>query len=99
MKFGLNQKDWNLVSALVIEPLKKNGARVYIFGSRATGKNREFSDLDILYSIKDKPPLHTIGQIKDDIEDSHLPIKVDIVDLDELAPSYMEQILKERVEV
>ncbi len=99
MTFGLSPQDWTTIENLAIFPLKNLGAKVYIFGSRARGNHREFSDLDILYVIKNKPPLHKIGEIKDLLNESNLPIKVDLVDFDEAAETYKENMLMERIEV
>ncbi|MGE3975807.1 MAG: nucleotidyltransferase family protein [Bdellovibrionales bacterium] len=99
MKFGLSLQDWDTVEKFAILPLKKLGAKVFVFGSRARGVHRKFSDLDLMYEIINKPELHIIGKIKDDLVDSSLPIKVDLVDLDELADSYKGSALSERVEI
>lgn len=82
---------------ILVEPLKQLGCDVWIFGSRATGKHRTYSDLDVLYHAPIALPLNFIGQIQEQLEESNLPIKVDLVALQDLAESYRDRVLAERV--
>lgn len=84
MRFGLSASDWQIIDSLAIQPLKSLGAKVYVFESRARG---------------DQQPLYIVGQIKDNLEESNLKIKVDLVDMDDLAESYRENVNKSRVQV
>ena len=75
------------------------GAQVWVFGSRATGKARPFSDLDLLLTY---PPKLTWGQraaLRDGFEASHLPFRVDIVESGGLAFGMAERIRSERVDL
>lgn len=99
MKFGLDQEQWRLVNDLVIRPLKSQGASVYIFGSRARGDHQKFSDLDVLVEFPTEESLSPLGRIRSAVEDSNLTIKVDIVDMADLAESFRKNVLKDRVEV
>ena len=62
------------------EYFKNTDVKVYLFGSRAKGKNRKYSDIDLAIEskndIKDK-----IEELKSIIEESNLIYKVDIVEL------------------
>ena len=62
------------------EYFKNTDVKVYLFGSRAKGKNRKYSDIDLAIEskndIKDK-----IAELKRIIEESNLIYKVDIVGL------------------
>lgn len=99
MTFGLNPEELKLLMDLVIKPLKSYGASVWIFGSRARGNFKPFSDIDLLYSLDNdhQLPQGALFQIKDAIEESRLPYKVDIVSESELAASYRDNVLSERV--
>ncbi len=101
MKFGLKQKDYDLFLQLVVAPLRVANAKVFIFGSRARGKHHPFSDIDVLYvrSTADRPSAIEIANIQEAVEESQLPIKIDIVAEEDLAKSYREQALKEKVEI
>lgn len=100
MRFGLEQRHWETIERLVIAPLKAQGAEVWIFGSRSRGDHKPFSDLDILYKSRTgslSPLLR--AQIAESLEQSNLPITVDVVAEAELAQSYAQQILSERIRV
>jgi predicted nucleotidyltransferase len=100
MTFGLEQRHWETIERLVISLLKAQGAQVWIFGSRARGDNKPFSDLDILYKLRNgslAPQLR--ARMAEDLEQSTLPIKVDVVAEEDLAQSYIQQILADRIQV
>ena len=71
------------------------GAKVAVFGSRATGQARPFSDLDLLFI---EPPRLTWTQradLRDAFEASALPFGVDLVELDGLAEGMRARVLAE----
>ena len=70
--------------------------KVYIFGSRATGKNRKFSDIDLAFKSKDKDLNKKISQLKNQFEESNLPYKFDLTNWDEILQAYKPQIEKEK---
>lgn len=100
-KFGLEEKDFLLLKDLVLKPLKDMGAKTFVFGSRARGDYKAFSDIDILFEFSNDKAKEAakLYLLKSAIEESHFPYKVDFVEMKELAPSYKEQILKEKIEV
>ena len=49
----------------------------YVYGSRAKGNARKFSDLDLCY--QDNIPEEAICQIKEELEESDLPFIVELV--------------------
>ncbi|NCN41994.1 nucleotidyltransferase domain-containing protein [bacterium] len=98
-KFGLREENWEVLRLLAIDPLKKADAKVWVFGSRARGDSQKFSDLDLLYEFRESAPIALIGTIEESLENSNLPIKVDLVNRRDLAESYRDQIEKEKVEL
>jgi predicted nucleotidyltransferase len=71
------------------------GAKVAVFGSRATGQARPFSDLDLLFI---EPPRLTWAQradLRDAFEACALPFGVDVVELDGLAEGMRARVLAE----
>ena len=69
---------------------------VSIFGSRARGGFRQYSDLDLW--IESVPPLNRDeeAELRSSFEESDLPIKVDIVTPETCLESYLENISAER---
>jgi len=98
MSFGLEDGQFAILNNLLIQPLKKANYSLWVFGSRARGDHHPYSDIDILYSSnheKRNPTL--IGDIEERLQDSNLTIKVDLVQLEDLAASYKESVFKDRI--
>lgn len=96
-RFGLSQPYWELLTKLLLGPIKEAGGRVWIFGSRARGDYQQFSDLDVLIGGPITPDL--ISSIGEQLEESTLPIRVDLVLEPNVADVYQAGVLKERVEI
>jgi predicted nucleotidyltransferase len=100
VKYGLKDEHFQFLDENLIQPLKKRGLKVYIFGSRATGKHHPFSDIDILLAGDFNDQIDaSISLIKEQFEESSFPIKVDLVKEPDLARSFRDRIFKERTEV
>lgn len=97
MTYGLSEKNWKFILDQVVTRLKNEGAQVFVFGSRASGNNQEFSDLDIGYVSTSPINNSLIVKIKDELEDSDLPIKVDLVNVDDIPESFMSSVTRTRV--
>ena len=76
------------------EFFKDEDVKVYLFGSRAEGKNTPYSDIDLAFE-SDKYISKKLSQLRYILEESNLPYKVDIVDLKN-AP-YLRKTVKEKV--
>lgn len=73
------------------------GASVAVFGSRATGRARPFSDVDLLIT---RPATLTWQQrvdLHDAFEASTLPFRVDLVEAGRLASAYAARVKRESV--
>lgn len=68
------------------------GARAYVFGSRAHGGARRYSDLDLALEWVRPLGLDTIGLIAEALSESDLPFKVDIVDLSVVEPAFRARV-------
>lgn len=65
---------------------------VLVFGSRARGGAKRFSDLDLM--LKDMGPLDptVIAHLADAFEESSLPWRVDLVDYHALTPTFLSAV-------
>lgn len=70
-------------------------AKVYLFGSRARGTNNPGSDIDLAIDANQKIPWSTLGMIKEEIEESTIPLFVDIVDLHDIDDNLKIQIQRD----
>lgn len=85
---------------LVLDVLRANlpqSTKVWVFGSRAIGRPRRYSDLDLAIDAGRPPTLDEIGGLTEAFSDSDLPYKVDIVDWRNIEDRWRQTIMAERV--
>ncbi|MGK5083158.1 nucleotidyltransferase domain-containing protein [Bdellovibrionota bacterium FG-1] len=95
--FGLTSTQFNTLSEIL-----KNGIgptppfKAWVFGSRARGTHRPYSDLDLL--IESTPPISPRQKelLQEAFEESDLPFKVDLVISENLLEAYRKNIMEER---
>lgn len=72
-------------------------ANVWVFGSRATGKVKPYSDLDLAVDIGVTIPIVLSAKLNDAFDESPLPFKVDIVDWQSISESFRKKINDDRI--
>lgn len=72
--------------------------KLYLFGSFARGEERISSDLDIAIDTGEPLPMFRMTDIRSQLEDSNIPFRVDVVDLNQVSESLREQILKDGIQ-
>ena len=84
---------------IVLEILRKHvpDHLVCVFGSRARGAAKRFSDLDLVVMGDEPLALSVWGGLKDDFSESDLPYKVDVVDWATTSESFRKIIERDRV--
>lgn len=78
-------------SAIIEKILRSNlasGAEVFVFGSRAFGKTKRSSDLDLAIDAGKKLTRKEEQNLFDEFEDSDLPYRVDVVDLNSVKSDF-----------
>lgn len=70
----------DLLHQIVRKHLPDPAYRVFIFGSRAEGTNRKFSDVDIGILGPRPVPNQTLFKIEDELEESDIPYLVQVID-------------------
>jgi len=82
----------NLDIVRVILAKHLSSCEIRAFGSRISGNNQPYSDLDLAL-ISNKPlPLETLAELKFDFEESDLPFRVDLVDWQRISEEFREEI-------
>lgn len=71
------------------------GAEVRVFGSRAAGHARPFSDLDLLFVEPARLSWLQRADLRDQFEASDLPFRVDVVEAEGLASGMAERVVSE----
>lgn len=68
---------------------------VFAFGSRARGKARRRSDLDLAVGGDGSLPREVIANLKEDFSESDLPIFVDVLDIHSIDTGFLERIQRD----
>ena len=73
-------------------------ARVWVYGSRATGRARRYSDLDLMLDDGGQAiPGAVMGNLDADFDESSLPIIVDLHDMATTDAGFLERIAADLV--
>jgi predicted nucleotidyltransferase len=94
---GIEQKYFLRLKELVINFLKDREVKIILFGSRARGQGSPFSDVDIgiipFGELEDKE----LAILRERIEDSNIPYKVEVVNFSEVSEDFKKSALKEAI--
>ena len=69
-------------------------AKVYLFGSRAKGTAKPYSDFDIAIEWKEKIPLHTMAKIREELDKLPTLKSFDLIDLKRVSGNFIETVRK-----
>ncbi len=81
----------------ILKPYLSETQRVFVYGSRAKGEHRRFSDLDLAIA-GDIDPL-MMAQLTFDLEDSDLPFQVDVHRMKDFSEAFLKLIEGDFVEL
>ncbi|MEO8715449.1 MAG: nucleotidyltransferase domain-containing protein [Acetobacteraceae bacterium] len=87
-------------AAIVLDILGRflpRGAHAFVFGSRAHGGARQYSDLDLAIEWDRPLGLDLTARIAEAFSESDLPYKVDIVELSTIEPGFRARIARNMV--
>ena len=90
-------RDIEIVRALVLEHLKGRRAKIYLFGSQATGKARRFSDIDVAVLPLESLPDATLLDLREALEESDAIRQVDLVNLADVNEAFRQRVIQEGV--
>jgi len=71
--------------------------RVSVFGSRATGKARRYSDLDLVLEGPSPIPRAVMVNLAESFDESDLPWKVDLIDWHTISDQFRGAIASDRI--
>ncbi len=71
--------------------------KVYLFGSRARGTHKEGADIDLVLDASEKVDFTTILKIQRDIEETTIPVFVDVVDLDGTSDDFKNEVKRDGI--
>jgi len=94
-KLSINYLD--LTREIVLNHIDCQRYNVFLFGSRAYGNAKPFSDIDVGVEGSEKLSSIIIAEIEEELEESIVPFKVDIVDFSRVSTTFKQQALKKIV--
>lgn len=68
--------------------------RLFLFGSRVEGKNRQFSDYDLGILGPKKVSATDLALMSADLDDSDIPYRVEIIDFQNVSESFRRVAMK-----
>jgi predicted nucleotidyltransferase len=97
MQSSVLTHDFRTVRKIVLGRLRPRDAKVYLFGSHATGKARPHSDIDIAILPLRRLPPTLLTEIREQLEESDVVRHVDIVDLSQTDASFRRRVQNEGI--
>ncbi len=85
------------VQQILREVLGSQEVVVYLFGSWARGEATSVSDIDIALDSANPLPPGILARLRERLEESHVPYRVDVVDLTGADPAFRQRIIDEGV--
>lgn len=92
------QADLDRIREIVLRRLRGHPVKVYLFGSHATGRAVSASDIDVAVAPEGTLPTGLLSQVREEIESSNVPYRVDLVDLTQTDQGFRQRVLNEGVE-
>jgi uncharacterized protein len=83
----------DITKQIFLKNLTNKDYKVFLFGSRACGNEKKYSDIDVGIMGKNKLPVLIKFAIEDEIDESIVPFKVDIVDFYDVDEKFRKQAL------
>jgi hypothetical protein len=80
------------VRQLVLRVLGGPIATVYLFGSFGTAAQHRGSDIDLAIDSPTSLPRALLARLREELEESRVPYRVDVVDLAEADPAFRERV-------
>jgi predicted nucleotidyltransferase len=90
-------RDFETTRKIILKHLKGYRAKVYLFGSQATGQAYRHSDIDVAILPLQPLPELTFFNIRESLEESDVIRNVDVVDLSEADEKLRKRIEKEGI--
>lgn len=95
LPLALDEAELAILKAILSRHLPD--AVVWVFGSRATGKAKKYSDLDLCVKASQPLSLNVMSALAEDFSESDLPWKVDLVDWWSISEAFRAIIDRDKV--
>lgn len=88
-----------LIKETVRRYLPETGYEIFVYGSRAGGNAQKWSDVDIGIRGDKEVPVRSLALIAEELENSKIPYKVDVVDFSKASAEFKDLALKEVIKL
>ncbi len=95
MNTGIDEQTQKKIVAIINAIVPE--ASIYLFGSRARGSYRKYSDIDIALEEKNSIDFVTVGELNSLFEASNIIYKIQVLDINAVSAQMRENILRDRV--
>ena len=85
------------IREVVLKHMKNEQVDVYLFGSWARGGMRHSSDVDIAVDGRKTDISTKISALREELEESTIPYRVDVVDMERASEVLCEEIRREGI--
>ena len=99
MQIDIESRYLEQVKNIINTILKDQNLKIYVFGSRATGKAKKYSDLDVALMSDTKIDGNKMSEIIIKLEDTTIPYKVDVIDLREISETFKKCIENDLIQI
>jgi uncharacterized protein len=84
----------SILKDMILSRIDRGGVMVFLFGSRATGRHSSRADIDVGFLAKDKLPPRLLHDIQNAVDESIIPLNVDLVDFTNVDSAFKHKVLK-----
>jgi len=99
MQIDIEERYLDRVKSIINSILQDEDLKIYVFGSRARGSAKQYSDLDIALESDSKIDSNKMSKITTELEDTTIPYKVDVIDLKAITGNFKKCIENDLIEV
>ena len=94
-KITIYERSLELVKSIIKDVFKNESVRVILFGSRARGDYLQTSGIDVGILPGEEMNKGKIALLRERIENSNIPYKIDVVDLSQTSKEFTDRVLEE----
>jgi len=85
------------IKGIIFQEIGRKPIQVILYGSRASGNNHQTSDVDIALLSANRIDQGFISHLKEKLEESNVPYKIEIVDLNNVSSVFRKEVITKGV--
>ncbi|KKL81477.1 hypothetical protein LCGC14_1994340 [marine sediment metagenome] len=83
------------IQEIILKRLKGYKFQLFLFGSEASKTSGKTSDIDVAIMPITPLPRSLLSEIREELEESHIPYSVDLADLSRTTPEFLQHVRQE----